>query len=296
MADLNRVALFTAVVEAGGFSAAARRLGMPKASVSRGVALLEAELGARLLNRTTRRLELTAPGRAYYDAAAQGLARLEEARDAISAAQAEPSGTLRVTAPVDFGSQYLMAWIPEFLAQWDRVRIELQLTDAYVDLLAARIDVAFRTGRLADSSFIARRLASTRRVLLASPAYLAAHGTPESVGDLARHRCVVFGPLLDGAVWRLEGPDGRTDVRVSGRLAVDSAHAALAGAIAGLGIALLPKGVAADALAAGRLRQVLAGFGIEGGLYAVHPSNRHPPAALRAFLDFAARKATCIPG
>jgi DNA-binding transcriptional LysR family regulator len=296
MTDLNRVALFAAVVDAGGFSAAARRLGLPKASVSRGVARLEAELGARLLNRTTRRLELTAPGRVLYDAAAQGLARLEAAREEISAAQAEPSGTLRVTAPVDFGAQYLMAWIPEFLARWDKVRIELQLTDAFVDLLGARIDVAFRTGRLADSSLIARRLASTRRVLVASPSYLAANGTPEAVEDLARHACVVFGPSLDGAVWRLEGPDGRTDVRVSGRLAVDSAHAALAGAMAGLGIALLPKAVAGKALAAGRLKQVLAAFGVEGGLYAVYPSNRHLSAALRAFLDFTAQRVASVPG
>lgn len=287
MVDLNHVALFARVVETGSFSTAARALGVPKSTISRQIAKLEADLGARLLHRTTRKLELTALGRRYYDEASEGLSRLAAATDHLSATQAVPSGTIRVAAPVEMGARQLMAVIPAFLQANPKVDVELVLADGIVDLVAERIDVAFRTGQLPSSSLVARKLGPTRRVLVASPEYLRERGTPKRLADLREHDCVVFGPTVDKATWRLDGPDGRHEVRVHGRLAVDSARAALVAACAGVGIALLPEAVAADEIASGRLRQVLPRWAVEGGgLWLVYPSNRHPSSALRAFIAF----------
>jgi DNA-binding transcriptional LysR family regulator len=289
MIDLNHVALFVRVVEAGSFSGAARALGIPKATVSRKVASLEAELGARLLHRTTRKLEPTALGRRFYEQSNAGLSLLHSAEDQASATRSVPSGKLRVAAPVEMGARQLMDALPEFLRAYPQVSVELTLNDGFVDLVAERIDVAFRTGRLKSSSFVARKLAPTRRVLLASPNYLRTRGTPKRLQDLSTHDCIVFGASLDNTTWRLDGPrpHGRSDVQVRGRVAVDSARAALRGALIGLGIALLPVALARDELEDGRLQQVLTRYGVEGGgLYLVYPSNRHPSAALRAFVDF----------
>jgi len=283
--------LFARVVEAGGFSGAARALGMPKATLSRNIARLEADLGVRLLHRTTRKVELTALGRTYYDDAVRGLAHLESANERIAATQSVPSGTLRITAPPEFGLVNLMEWIPEFLATHDKINIELILRDELLDLVAHRIDVAFRTGRLASSSYVARKLSSSRRILMASPRYLARRGTPRRVDDLYHHDCVLFGPSLEHTVWRLDGPSGTREVPVRGRIAVDSARAALRATVGGLGIALLPAGLAPDDLARGAVRQILPRYGVAGGgLYVVYPSNRHPSAALRTFLDFCDRR------
>ncbi len=291
MIDLNHVAIFAKVVETGSFSAAGRALGTPKATVSRNVAQLEANLGARLLDRTTRKVELTALGRAYFEGAAQGLSSLESARERIAAAQAEPSGTLRIAAPVVFGTRSLIGWIAEFLASFYKIRIELKLTDVPVDPVGARVDLAFRTGRLANSSLIALKLGGSRLVLLASPAYLKRRGIPRRIEDLQRHDCVLFGPAPATETWHLHGPNGWRDIPVSGRIAVDGSFAEVQAALAGLGIALLPMAPMGDHLRANRLRQVLPGYGSDsGGLHAIYASNRHMSAALRAFLDFVAAK------
>ncbi|MGF1623765.1 MAG: LysR family transcriptional regulator [Alphaproteobacteria bacterium] len=291
MTDLNHIVLFARVVEAGSFSAAARALGVPKATVSRNVAQLEESLGARLLQRTTRRVELTALGRAYYEEAARGLSSLESARERIAAAQIEPSGTLRVTAPVAVGSRKLIVWIAEFLELHRKVRIELKLTDAPVDPIEERADVSIRTGQLPNSSLIVRKLGSSPRILLASAGYLEKRGVPGRIEDLPRHDCIVFGPSLDSEVWRLRGPNGWRDVPVTGRIAVYGSHAEVQAALAGLGIALLPTALVSDYLRSGRLQQVLPNYGGDvGTIHAVYPSHRHMPMALRAFLDFVTAK------
>ncbi len=296
MIDLNHVRLFVKVVEAGSFSVAARALGVPKATVSRNVARLERALGVRLLHRTTRKLELTGPGRSYYDEAASGLLRVEHANQAAAALQAIPGGTLRVTAPVELGNRTVIGWVADFLGRFAGVRIELILRDDMVDLIAERIDLAFRTGELPSSSFIARKLGPAHRVVLASPDYLRRRGEPRRIDDVKQHDCVVFGRALDHAAWRLDGAHGAREIPVHGRIAVDSAYAALQAAIAGLGLALLPASLAAPDLRAGRLRQVLPGYGTtRGALYALTPSNRHMSAALRAFLDLVERKAAAMP-
>jgi DNA-binding transcriptional LysR family regulator len=296
MIDLNHVSLFVKVVEAGSFSGAARLSGIPKATVSRNIAQLESNLGARLLHRTTRRLELTRQGVDYYEAVSRGLGHLDAARHQLTAAQVEPSGTVRATAPVGIGSKYLTRWIPEFLARFAKVDVELRLTDTMVDLIKERIDVALRTGILPDSSLVARKLAATRRILVASPRYLQQRSLPQRLADLEQHDCVIFGQTLQNVVWRLQGPNGVRDVRVHGRLAVDDAEAALAATVAGLGIALLPAAVASDELRARRLQHVLTRYGVDGGaLYVIYPSNRHISAAVRSFIDFVADRAADLP-
>lgn len=292
MVDLNHLVLLAKVVEAGSFTAAARMLGVPKATLSRKIARLEAELEARLLHRTTRRLELTALGRRYHEEVSVALARLSSAEEEIFAKQTVPSGILRIAAPVDLGATQLMEWIPEFLAAYPKIDLELVLSDDYVDLIAERIDAAFRTGRLASSSLIARKLGIRRRVLVASRTYLERRGTPANVRELADHDAVVFGSSLRDAVWRLHGPGGNvSEVRVRGRIASNSAGAALRATVAGLGIALLPESLVAGEIASGSIRRVLPSYGVDGGgFYLVHPSVRHPSAALRAFLDFSAAR------
>jgi DNA-binding transcriptional LysR family regulator len=255
--DLNALAVFAQVVEAGSFTGGARALGLPKGSVSRKISGLEAALGVRLLHRTTRKLSLTEVGRAYY-----------------------------AQCRADFGGGGLADWVEAFLKRYDQVRIELVLSDRYVDLIEQRIDLAFRTGRLRDSSFIARRLGPARRVLCASPDYLARRGQPEDLDDLRDHDTVIYGPSVEGAVWHLRGPEGDATVQVKGRLAGDSMTFVLRAALFGLGIALLPEAFARSEFETGRLTPVLERYGTAGqGVFAVYPSNRHLSANVRAFLD-----------
>jgi len=286
LVDLNALAIFAGVVEAGSFTGGAKALGLPKGSVSRKISDLETALGVRLLHRTTRKLSLTEIGRAYYEQCRKGLVEFDAANRLVDDSQAEPRGTVRISAPADFGDSGLSDWVEAFLARYPEVRVELVLSDLYVDLIDQRIDLAFRTGRLADSSFVARKLAPTRRVLCASPAYVAERGTPMTPDDMTDHDAVVYGGAATGTVWRLNGPDGEVTVAVSARVAADSMSFIRRAALAGLGIALLPEAFARADFAAGRLSPVLTDYATAGqGLYALYPSGRHLSAAVRAFLD-----------
>lgn len=287
--NLNDIAVFLRVAEAGSFTRAARTLGLPKTTVSRKVAGLETALGVRLIHRTTRSVSLTDAGNRYYRACSEGLARLEAASATMSGTTQVPSGTIRVSAPADFGNYFLADLVAEFLRQHERVRIELVLTDASLNLVEERIDLAFRTGRLPDSSLVARKLGPADRVLCASPRYLDAAGVPRRVADLRHHDCIVFGASLDNATWTIDGPGGARSVPVKGRIAVNVMAFAMRAAVAGLGIAHLPAALAARDIEAGRLKVVLPGFAAaRGGVYAVYPSSRHVPAAVTAFVDFVA--------
>jgi DNA-binding transcriptional LysR family regulator len=295
LVDLNSVVLFTKVVETGSFTAAARALSIPKASLSRKIARLESELGARLIDRTTRRLALTALGRSYYDEARMALSRLASAEEQVTSRQATPAGTLRVAAPVEFGVRNLMQWIPDFLDAYPKINLELILSDDFIDLVAKRIDVAFRTGRMkSSSSLVTRKLGIARRILVASAAYLEKRGTPKSVHDLADHDAIIFGSTLTNVIWHLHGSSGRRpriDIRVHGRIAVDTGRAATEATLRGLGIALLPAGLVGDELRDGSLRHILPTYFVDGGgLHMIHGG--HPTVALRTFLDFGARRMT----
>ncbi|MGB8291581.1 MAG: LysR family transcriptional regulator [Rhizobium ruizarguesonis] len=294
MIDLNDIMIFARVTEAGSFTAAARLLGMPKTTVSRRIAALERELGVRLLQRTTRSLNLTA--RLYYEESSQALRTIEGANLRLAEARAEPAGTIRISAPIGFGGHFLQDAIFEFLSTYPKTSVELRLTDDRLNLVESGIDLAFRTGVLEDSTLIARKLGSTHRLLCASPDYLARCSTPDVPEDLARHDCVIAGQSAQ-AQWLLEGPHGQETIAVSGRFAANEMQAVMAAAIAGYGIAQLPHGVAEACIKDGRLRRVLDGYTTPtGGLHVVYPSSRHLPPLVKAFIELAVRRLNAITG
>ncbi|RUL98067.1 LysR family transcriptional regulator [Rhizobium chutanense] len=290
MLDLNDIMIFARVIEAGSFTAAARLLGMPKTTVSRRIATLERELGVRLLQRTTRSLNLTDAGRLYYEESSQALRTIEGANLRLAEARAEPAGTIRISAPVGFGGHFLQEAIFDFLSAYPKTRVELRLTDDRLNLVENGIDLAFRTGILEDSTLIARKLGSTHRILCASPDYLARCGAPDHPADLVRHDCVVAGQSAH-VPWLLEGPHGRETVTVSGRFAANEMQAVMAAAIAGYGIAQLPYGVGEACIKDGRLCRILDGYTTPpGGLYVVYPSSRHLPPLVKTFIELAASR------
>ncbi|MBY5539150.1 LysR family transcriptional regulator [Rhizobium leguminosarum] len=294
MIDLNDIMIFARITEAGSFTAAARLLGMPKTTVSRRIAALERELGVRLLQRTTRSLNLTASGRLYYEESSQALRTIEGANLRLAEARAEPAGTIRISAPVGFGGHFLQDAIFEFLSTYPKTSVELCLTDDRLNLVESGIDLAFRTGILEDSTLIARKLGSTHRLLCASPDYLARCSTPDVPEDLARHDCVIAGQSAQ-AQWLLEGPHGQETIAVSGRFAANEMQAVMAAAIAGYGIAQLPHGVADACIKDGRLRRVLDGYTTPaGGLHVVYPSSRHLPPLVKAFIELAVRRLSAL--
>lgn len=288
MDRFTALAVFVKVVERRSFAAAAREFGLSPAMVSKHVRALEERLGARLLNRTTRRLSLTEVGRGYYERARQILADLEDADRAASDLQAAPRGTLKVNAPFSFGIRHVGPAVAAYLGAYPGITVELSLNDHYIDLLAEGVDVALRIGRLADSSLIARRLAPIRLVACASPAYLARRGTPQTPGDLAAHDCLIYTYAASAEEWRFIGPGGEDEVaRVSGRLFANNGDVLIAAALAGIGIALAPTFMAGEHVQAGGLVTLLPGHvAPEAALYAVYPPGRHLSAKLRSFVDF----------
>ena len=291
MPDLNDIVVFARVVEAGSFTAAARLLGMPKTTVSRRIAALEDEVGVRLIQRTTRSLHITDAGRLYYEQSSQALRTIEDANLQLAQARAEPSGTIRISAPAGFGSHFLTGAVFDFLAAYPKTKVELHLTDDTLNLVENRIDLAFRTGIFPDSTLIARKLGSTQKILCASLDYLARHGVPVAPEDLARHHCVIAGPSTGSAHWVLDGPRGQKTVVVSGRFAANEMQAVVAAAIAGYGIAQLPYQFAEAAVRNGQLRRVLGDYATPvGGIYAVYPSSRHVSPLVKAFIEIAAER------
>lgn len=299
MDDLNAIAVFTRVVEAESFSGAAKQLGLSKSAVSKQVRRLEDRLGARLLNRTTRSLGLTAMGAAYYERCARVMAEVAAADRTVSALHPEPRGTLKVNAPVTFGIMHLAPLLPDFLAACPDARLDLSLNDRFIDLIAEGYDLVIRIGWLADSSLIARKLAPSRHVVCAAPAYLDARGTPATPADLARHACLTYSNLDRPDIWRFTGPKDGSDggdggdnggthtVRISGNLTVNNGDILAAAARAGTGIVRLPTFMVGGDLKSGRLRQVLPDYAVaDTAIYAVYPENRHLSPLVRAFVDF----------
>jgi DNA-binding transcriptional LysR family regulator len=290
MDRLTEMQAFVQVVDDGGFTEAARKLGLSKSAVSKHVSALEARLAVRLLNRTTRRVSPTEVGLAYYDRARAVLEQAEEADSMVTAMQATPKGTLRVSAPVAFGVGQVTPAVAAFLCAYPGVDVQMVLEDRFVELVAEGYDVAVRIGTLADSSLRARRLAETRGVLVAAPAYLAAAGTPRGIDDLSGHRLLHYSHLASGNFWRLRGPSGEErQVRVGGQLTVNNGEALMKAAEAGLGIALVPDFMLKDAISAGRLVEVLPDRPADIlGVHLVYPEGRFQQPKLRAFIDFLA--------
>ncbi|MBI3993270.1 MAG: LysR family transcriptional regulator [Candidatus Lambdaproteobacteria bacterium] len=288
--DLNELVIFERVVRMGSFTAAARALHLPKSTVSRKVAELEERLGARLLQRTTRRLHLTDVGRAYQQHCARIVEEMEQAALAVTRMQEAPQGLLRVTAPVNHG--YLGAILAEFLLRYPDVQVELVCTDRLVDLVDEGFDVAVRAGRLADSTLLGRRLSAEWRVVVASPAYLQRRGTPTSPAGLAAHDGIHFGLLPRPALWTLQSQDGAAaDVPMQARLVVNDFHVLREATAAGLGIAMIPHDLCAGDIRSGRLQRLLPRWqSPDAPLHAVYPSGRHLAPKVRAFLDLLAER------
>lgn len=280
--DLNRVATFVRVVEAGSFTAAARALRLPTSSVSRAVSRLERDLGIRLLRRTTRQLNLTEPGRAYFEQARPAIQSVQTASCAVASLRLEPRGTVRLTAPADAGG-VLAGLLASFRKRCPEVRVELSLTSRHVDLVAEGFDLALRGGELADSSLVATRIAVTRAGVFASPAFLRKRRRPRAVADLADHPCVLFRGKDGRATWKLTGPDGVQEaVEVRGGLDCDELSFGRHAALAGMGLSLLPISFCRDDLAARRLVRVLPGhFQDLGPLSLVTPNRGFEPIAVK---------------
>jgi DNA-binding transcriptional LysR family regulator len=279
---------FVAVVEAGGFSAASRRVGMPLASVSRKVSELEVRLGVQLLKRSTRKVTMTDSGQQFFAACRRILDDLGEAERSAAGEFQAPRGELVITAPLVLGRLHIVPIVTEFLKAYRDVDIELRLADRVVNLLDEHVDLALRIGDLPDSSHVAVRVGGIGRVACASPGYLAERGTPRHPDDLAGHDCITFAGLASTREWTFRSGRSVASAQVRARLAITTAEAAIDAAVAGAGITRVLFYQAAEAIADGRLVTVLTAYEPDPfPVSLVYPAGRLVPLKLRAFLDFA---------
>lgn len=287
---------FLTVVDEGGFAPAARKAGVATSSLTRQVDALEERLSTILLNRSTRSVTLTPAGEDYYPRAVRIMADLEEANLSVAEREGAPRGLLRVSLPVAFARLHVSPILPDFLRACPQVELELVMTDQLVNLVEDRIDVAIRLGSLESSSLIARRLAPHRRLLCASPDYLASRGEPACPADLARHNCFSFSYGSGDRTWRFSRGGKEEQVRVRGTLRANHSETLREVALAGLGLLLMPTWLVGQDVEEGRLRVVLPAWEAhlgrtgpavtEGGIYAVYLGDRRTSAKLRAFIDF----------
>lgn len=291
MDHLTGMAVFAKVVETGTFTGAAQAMGLSKGAVSKQIAKLEDRLGARLLNRTTRRSSLTEVGAAFYERCRRIVAEAEEAELAVTRLHAEPRGTLRVNLPMSFGMLHMADALPDFMAAYPEISLDVTLDDRVVNVVDEGFDVVIRITDLPDSSLIARRVAPFRIATCAAPAYWDAHGRPKHPDDLRQHACLLYSYLSNLNEWRYRGPDGPFAVRVDGPMRGNNGDLLRAAAVAGLGVVRSPTFIVGCELVAGRLEQVLTEYEDDDrGIYAVYPHNRHLSAKVRAFVDFMAER------
>lgn len=287
MDKLDAMNAFAKVVALGSYAEAGRALGLTRSAVSKAVMELEQLLGARLLDRTTRRVGPTEAGLAYYERCIDILARVEETELQVTRLHDEPRGVLKVNAPMSFGAQYLGAAVAAFMNAYPGVKIEITLNDRFIDPIEEGVDVTIRIAELASSSLIARKLAPARRVLVAAPAYIERHGAPETPGDLAQHRCLTYGHTTMLQRWRLARGGEVLDVAVPSALCSNNGDILRAAAVAGHGIAKLPTFLVGADVAAGRLAIVLPAFQPPAlGIHALYAPNRYLAAKTRVFIDF----------
>jgi len=290
MLDFNQVALFVHVVRGGSFAEVSRRYDIPPNTISRRIASLEDSLGALLFQRSTRKLTLTTAGRAFYEDVADSIETLEHAGQAVLGKENSISGLVRIAAPVDFFDLFPMTWIREFMGANPRIQFDFVLSDAPIDLISQGIDIAFRAGVLPDSNYVSRKISDAVAVLVASPE-LVKYGSPKAISDLKEMPCIVGLSKQVRSTWRMRGPSGTTEVTVRASFKADSTIAQLRACIAGIGIALLPSGLVREPLNRGELILVLPEYRLHaGGFYAVLPTRRHVPAAVRHFMHFAMAK------
>ncbi len=288
MDALNDVAVFVQVVNSGSFTAAADKLDMSKSVVSKYVTRLEDRLGARLLNRTTRRLSLTEVGRAFFERSLRGLLEIEEAEAEVSRLQGTPRGELRINSPMSFGILHIAPRLPAFQARYPELTVDMVLEDRMVDLVDEAVDLAIRIGDLPDSSLVARRLGPCRHVVCGTPGYFARHGIPQTPEDLARHAALVFRYHSSPDEWRFAAPDGSyRSVKLEHRLRMNNSLALREAVLQGAGVTLTPTFVVGADIRAGRLQAVLTDYRArEVSIYAVYPQRKHLSPKIRAFVEF----------
>nr|WP_298147346.1 LysR family transcriptional regulator [uncultured Pseudomonas sp.] len=286
MSQFEDMRLFISVLECKSFTAAAEALGLSKQFVSRRMTGLEARLGVRLINRSTRKLNATPLGLAYYERARRILDDVAEAEQLVSLQSASPRGLLRLSAPMSFGTLHLSPLLPGFLQRYPDVSIELDLSDRLIDLLGEGYDMAVRIGVLEDSTLVARQIAPLQTVTCCSPDYLRRRGAPERPADVRGHECLLYGhsKAVDWSYWI----DGRVErIAVRGRLRVNNGELVRDAAIAGLGLAMLPTFIVGAALEAGSLVRVLEAYQLPlAKVFAVYPQHRQASVLVRLLIDY----------
>jgi len=290
MSEVSDWAVFARTAELKSLSAAGRDLRLSAAVISNRIAKLEKQLGVRLLNRTTRRVNLTEEGQIYYEHCLRILHEIDSIEAAIGPHVDKPRGAITVTAPAGFGRHHIAPFMPDFVARFPEIQVRLHLTDRLSDVISEGTDVAIRIADLKAYSFIAKKLAGNRRVLVAAPDYLERHGRPETPGDLAAHNCLLLRfPGSQQFQWVLEGPDETVTLSVRGNLDADDGEVLTAWTLAGAGIALKSLWEVGNDLRSGRLETVLPGWSPPGhAIYAIYPHGRLMPPRVRTFIDFLA--------
>jgi DNA-binding transcriptional LysR family regulator len=282
---------FVRVAEAGGFTAVARELNTTQPTVSRTIEALERHLGTRLFNRSTRAVTLTEDGRQFYTMANQALEAVTEAENFVGRRRANPSGSLRLATPVAFGRLHVAPRLRRFLDRYPEIRIEMTMSDEFVDLIGNGIDLAIRIGEITDPTLIARRIGITRRVAVASPTYLRQRSKPTRPEELVEHDCVVSTGLATGNQWPFDSPEGPIAVRVSGRFLVDSSEGVREGVLGGLGIGLVPIWIVKEEVELGTVEIILEEFEPKRlPIHAIYPSRRLISPKVRAMVDFLAEE------
>lgn len=289
---LSDLAVFVRVAEEGSFTRAAERLETSQSMVSKCVSRLEARLKMRLLQRTTRKLNLTEAGELLYRRARSALEEIAEAQAEVAQLQGEPAGRLRVSCPLAYGMMHVAPAMVEFLARWPKLAVDLDMSDRRVDLLEEGIDLAIRVGPLTPSSLVARKLADHALVLCASPGYLARHGRPQAPHDLSTHNCILYTLRDTPREWRFTAPDGTVlKVDVRGNFDVNNGEAQVQAALAGLGVIHIPDFYVAGHIEAGRLEPLLVPYGtVTIPAHALYPARRFLPLKVKAFVDFLAQR------
>jgi len=293
----SEMAAFVRVVDTKGFSAAAPSLGLTPSAVSKLVTRLERRLGVRLLQRTTRALHLTEDGEVFYAAAQRIVAEIETLENQIAGQSGNPHGVLRVTTSLAFSTHQLTPVLPEFLARHPLIELDLLPTDRVIDMVEEGVDIAIRIGRLADTSFMARKIGEDKRLICAAPADLARHGTPRRPADLARHNCIVSREraYLNRWPFRIDGQV--SEIEVAGRIAVNEGEMQMQLALQGIGIVRLTRLTMARAIREGALVRLLDDYSADEpvGIHAVYPHRRHLAPKVPAFVNFLIEKFTPPP-
>ncbi len=291
MDTFSTIPIFTAVVELGSFSEASRKLGITKSAVSKRISTLETHLGAKLIQRTTRKLSLTEAGEQYYSYIHRAKSLVNEGEDAISSLQGSPKGHLKVSVPMVFGELHIAPLLSEFLRLYPDIKLNLSMDDKVVDLVKDGLDMTLRIGALSDSNLVARKLSPCHSVLCASPGYLEKYGTPTAINDLKQHNCLYYSYFRSGIEWTFYGPSGLERIKPEGNIQVNNSNVLKQLMLDDVGICQMPLFLVEHEIGNGTLIPILEQYRLpEHGIYAVYPERAFMPAKLKVFLDYLEQK------